>query len=180
MELINNISQLFSTLFCWWYTVSPWEQAIHIRRGKLKAIRQGGLYFKIPFIDVVYVQTTRLRMIDGSMQTLTSKDGVTITIKCSFGYAIKDINKIYETLYHQDMTLGSLIQGTIGEIIRTTDSKEITPKKIEQEVLKIVDANKYGLKDCLIRITTFAIVKTFRLIQDSSGLYENTIMTPIK
>lgn len=180
MELLNNISQILTTLFCWWFTVTPYEQAIHIRRGKLKAIRTSGLYFKIPFIDTIYIQTTRLRMIDGSMQTLTSKDGVTITIRCNFGYSIKDINKLYQTLYHPDMTLGSLIQGKIGEIVRNNESKNITPSLIESSVLESIHTEDYGLANTIIRIGTFAIVKTFRLIQDGSYIYENTKMEAIK
>jgi hypothetical protein len=180
MEWLNNLSQLITTLFSWWFVVAPWEQAIHTRKGRLKKICTGGLYFRIPFIDAVYTQTSKLRMLDGPMQTLTSRDGQAMTIKCVYGYAISDIYKLYCTLYHPDMTLGSMIAGKIGETVRSNDANAISPKMLEEEVLKLVKSDEYGLSGIVVRVSTFAIVKTFRLIQDGSTIYENTSMAPIK
>lgn len=75
MEVINSIAAFISKLFQWWFTVMPWEQALRIRKGSKVTLLGAGLYFKIPFIDAVYVQTTRMRMIDTPMQTMSTKDG---------------------------------------------------------------------------------------------------------
>lgn len=156
----------------------PWEQAIQVRKGNIVKLRGAGLYFKIPFIDSVYVQTTRLRMIDGSMQTMSTKDGLTVTIKCVLGYAIADIRVLYDTLYHPEMTLQSMVMGLIGEYVRANNVADISPPGIEKVMKDGIDEQKYGLKDVSVRVTTFAVVKTFRLIQDGSYLGDSLKMDP--
>lgn len=178
MNLLNSIAEFLSKLLNWWFTVMPWEQAIHVRRGKYPKTKGPGFYWKIPFVDQVFLQTTRMRMIDVPMQTMSTKDGSTATIKSCVGYSISDINKLYETLYHPEMTLSSMVMAKIGEYIRDTDVKDIVPANIEQAANDLISSKDYGLKDVTIKITTFAIVKTFRLMQDGSGLYENLNMQP--
>lgn len=158
----------------------PWEQAIRVRRGKNAKLLGAGLYLKIPFVDTVYIQTTRMRMIDTPMQTMSTKDGNTITIKAAIGYTIDNIQTLYATLYHPEMTLNSMAMGAVGEFVRSTPMEEVSPTEIETFVSQKIDADKYGLKDLRFKITTFATVKTFRLIQDGSGFYEGLSMEPKK
>lgn len=176
MEVINSIAAFISKLFQWWFTVMPWEQAIHVRRGNRVHLRGAGLYFKIPFIDSVYIQTTRMRMVDTPMQTMSTKDGQTITIKSALGYTIADIRALYDTLFHPEMTLNSMVMGYISEYVRANNVADISPSNIELTLLGKIDEAKYGLKDVTVKITTFAVVKTYRLIQDGSSLYEGLNM----
>ena len=74
MEIVNQIFVFIGKLFEWWFTVMPWEQAIFIRAGKGERVLGKGLYFKIPFIDRVYIQQTRLRIIDLPVQTVSTLD----------------------------------------------------------------------------------------------------------
>ena len=158
----------------------PWEQALLIRKGKNVRLLSAGIYLKIPFIDTVYVQTTRMRMIDTPMQTISTKDGNTLTIKCAIGYVISDIRVLYSSLYHPEMTLNSMAMGFVGEFVRGHYIADVNPQSIEQYVGEKIQAVNYGLANLSIKITTFAIVKTFRLIQDGSGFYDSLNMEPKK
>ena len=178
MELINTIAQFINKLFQWWFLVMPWEQAIFIRAGKRVRLVGAGIYFRIPFIDAVYVQTTRMRMMESAMQTISTKDGSSITIKSAIGYTIKDVMLVYNTLYHPEMTISSMVMGEIGEYLRINNIEDITPIKIEEFVNKKINGSQYGLSDLNVKITTFAIVKTFRLIQDGSYMNEGLNMNP--
>lgn len=180
MELVNTITAFLAKLFQWWFTVMPWEQAILVRKGNIVKLLNAGLYLKIPFIDMVYLQTTRMRMIDTPMQTISTKDGSSVTIKSTIGYSINDVMKLYNTLYHPEMTLTSLAMGFIGEYVRANSISDITPSQIEEFVNSKITAEAYGLKDLQVKILTFAIVKTYRLIQDQSGLYDGLNMAPQK
>ena len=91
MDAVNQIIQFIKQLFSWWFIVTPWEQAVFVRLGKRIRVLHGGFYFKVPFIDQVYVQSIRLRAIDMPIQTISSKDGSTITIKSVMKNAISDI-----------------------------------------------------------------------------------------
>lgn len=180
MELLNSIAAFFTKLLQWWFLVMPWEQALHIRKGNILKLRAAGIYFRIPFIDAVYIQTIRMRMVDTPMQTLSTKDGSTVTIKSVIGYSIQDIEKLYNTLYHPEMTLSSMAMGFIGEYVRDRPISEVTPESISKAVNNNFSEMPYGLKDLSIKVTTFAVVKTFRLIQDGSSLYESLSMEPKK
>lgn len=180
MEILNSIAAFIQKLFQWWFLVMPWEQAIQVRRGNIVKLREAGIYFRIPFIDNIYVQTTRMRMIDTPMQTVSTLDGHTLTIKATIGYTICDIEKLYNSLYHPEMTLCSMAMGCVGEYIRDKKVEEVSPALIERHTNDTLTQTKFGLRDVQLKITTFAVVKTFRLIQDGSGLYEQLSMVPVK
>lgn len=180
MEIFNTIAGFLQRIFQWWFTVMPWEQAIRVRAGKRAKLLKAGLYLRIPFVDAVYVQTTRMRMADSPMQTMSTKDGNTITVKSVVGYVIDDVQKLYNTLTHPEMTLASMSMGLVGDYVRSKNISEITPAAIEDFVAKEINATQYGLKDFSIKIVTFAIVKTFRLIQDGTYMGEGLNMQPIK
>lgn len=169
MEIVNSIIGFITKLVQWWFIVNPWEQAIRVRKGKNVKVLDAGVYLKIPFIDHVYIQTTRMRMTETAMQTITAADGTTITIKLSIGYVIGDILMLYKTLYHPECTLGNMAIGIASKQIRNKTIKEITPQELEDDIKNDIKGAEYGLKDFSVNITTFAIVKTFRIIQDSSN-----------
>ncbi len=176
MELINQIVAFLKQLFDWWFLVMPWEQAVFVRAGKKTKILNDGIYFKIPFIDKVFIQTRRMRMIDVPMQTVTTKDGKPITIRSAIGYQIKDIFKLYNTISHPEINLSSLVMGAVANYIVSRDLTDISVSGVEEEIRKEFDKMDYGLSDMTFRITTWAEVKTYRLIQDASWMNESLIM----
>lgn len=171
MEFLNSIVGFISKLIKWWFIVMPWEQAIRVRAGKKVKVLGEGIYFRIPFIDAVYTQTTRMRTVEIPMQTISSRNGISITVKSYIGYTIANILTLYKELYHPEATLGSIVMGAISEYVRDHDLNEMSQSKIEFIINERVKSVDYGLKDISFRITTFAVVKTFRLIQDSSYMY---------
>lgn len=176
MEIINQLIGTIAKFFEWWIIIMPWEQAIFIRAGKNPKVITNGLYFKIPFIDRIYIQPIRVRMIDLPVQTISTLDGKTITIKSVVGYSIKDILKMFNTISHPEMTIGGIVMGGISEYIRTTKLNDLSPKLVEEYLLNNLSKLDYGLGDISIKIPTWAEVKTFRLIQDASWLNENLNM----
>jgi len=150
-----------------WIIVQPWEQGIRVRKGKKIKKLSAGMYFRIPYLDSVYIQETRMRMVQMTMQTLTSKDGVAITINSALGYTIENIETLYNTLYHPEGTIVSLALSGVADYVYRTDSKSITPADIEREVIQALKAEDYGLKFKHFKITNFAAVRTYRLIQDN-------------
>ena len=176
MEAINQIINHIAKLFDWWFIVMPWEQAVFIRAGKNFKVCNKGLYFKIPFIDRVYIQSMRLRMTDLPVQTISTKDNKTITIKSVLGYSIKDIFKLYNTISHPEMTMAGIIMSGIADHIKNTNAQDISIITIETYLLSKLKETDFGLGDLSIKITSWAEVKTYRLIQDGSWLGENLSM----
>lgn len=138
------------------------------------------MFFRIPYLDSVFVQENRLRIIQMSLQTLTTKDLSAITIEGAVGYAISDISKLYNTLYQPETTISNIVKSRIAEYIFSRDHNDILPSEMETEILDELQGLDYGIDIKYFRIQNFAIVKTFRLIQDQSWNSERISMTDKK
>jgi len=176
MGQIKDLLEYVFNMFKIWVIIQPFQNALIIRGGKQVREVEGGLYFKIPYFDSVYVKDKKLRVIDLPMQTLTTKDGKTITLGSAAGYSIFSLTTLYDTLLHPESTIANMLMSEIAETIYSTDKSNLTPKFIEESVKGKVDIEKYGLKFEYYKITTFAVVTTYRLIQDSSWMNENCSM----
>lgn len=180
---MNQIKELFQYLFQsfkFWVIIQPWEQGLRVRAGKKIKRMNGGLYFRIPYLDSIYVQETRLRIADLAMQTLTSKDFKTITIGGCIGYSITDLEKLYKTLYLPEVTISNLSMSEISAFVFQNDMADISPSKLEEAVLKKLNTEDYGLKFEYFKINNFAVVRTLRLIQDQSWISEGLRMSEKK
>jgi len=176
---MNQAKELLEYLFNAikvWIIIQPWEAGIRVRCGKHLKKLTPGLYFRIPYFDNVYVQETRLRVCEVPMQTCTTKDLQTITIKSAVGYSITDIEKLYNTLYHPETSILNIAMSEVASKLFQTSSKDIIPVDIEQMALKSLDGKDYGIRFEYFKITNFAAVRTYRLIQDQTYSWEGLKM----
>jgi hypothetical protein len=159
-----------------WIIVQPWQTGIIVRNGNKIREVSAGIFFRIPYFDSVFIQENRLRVISLPIQTITTKDGFTITLSASLGYSIESIKTLYKTLYHPETTLQNIAMSYLSEYIYKTDLKQITPIEIEKLIITELAKEDYGLIFKYFKTTNFAVVKTFRLIQDRSEVYEGLYM----
>lgn len=169
--MINNIKDLLDYLlsyFKFWIIIQPWESAIKVRLGNKVTHLPKGLHFKFPYIDSIYKQENRLRVLEMSIQTLTSKDLKTVSVCSSLGYSITDIELLYNTLYHPEATISNMAMSEVSDFVFNSVLDDVTPRSIEEAVMSKLNAANYGLKFEYFKLTNFAVVKTYRLIQDQS------------
>jgi regulator of protease activity HflC (stomatin/prohibitin superfamily) len=133
----------------------------------------------IPFLYRVFIQPTRLRVVDLPVQSISTKDDKTITFKGILTYSIKDIYKLYNTVSHPEMTIGGMTMAAISEYIKSRNVSELSIDEVETDIVKDINAKKYGLGNFSIKITSWANVRTYRLIQDSSWMNEQMDMNYI-
>lgn len=170
MNYIGQIIEFLQRFFVWWVQIMPWEEAVHVRGGKSMRVLKAGIHLRLPFIDRVYIQTTRLRVIQILPQTVTTSDGKTITVVANMGYSIEDIAKLYNTLYHAEQTLASIMMATVAQVVAVRTLAEATPALIEEKAAAELQQGDFGLKFAHIKIIGYAVVKTYRLIQDGHWL----------
>lgn len=166
MEYIGQIIRALQNLVIWWITIMPWEEAIHVRFGKTTKVLRAGLHLRIPLVDRVYVQTTRIRIAQCPVQTLTTKDGKTVTIVMNLGYSITDIHQLYATLYHADPTLINMMQGYLADEVFSRFLVDCSPADLENAVKVQMNGENFGLHFEYVKIVGFAVVRTYRIIQD--------------
>tara|TARA_R110000772_G_scaffold17946_3_gene50112 strand:+ start:213157 stop:213699 length:543 start_codon:yes stop_codon:yes gene_type:complete len=180
MNQIQQFLEYLLSVIRIWVIVQPWESGLIVRNGKRIKEIEKGIYFKIPYFDSVYVQEVRLRVTELPMQTLTSKDLKTITVNSSIGYSITNVRQLYQTLFHPETTIKNIAMSEVAELIFNTNQEDLTPRLIEDMVLKKLKENDYGLEFSYFRITNFAIVRTYRLIQDQTWSSETLYMNEKK
>lgn len=178
MSAIVNILRSFWRLFIWWVVIEPWELAIRVRLGRHRTRLSPGLSFRIPYIDHVYKQSVRLRFTTLPPQTVTSEDGHTLTMAGFLGYTIIDVDRLYDTLQQADGALSAVAQNEIAHFVQEHPLAECSPHDIEREASRGMALDKYGIGFDSLRLTTFARVKTHRLIMDSHiGVWDDLLNT---
>lgn len=149
-----------------WVIIQPWEEGLRVRMGKHIKKLHKGIYFKLPYFDSVYVQETRLRVKNMPIQTITTKDGMTITLNSALGYTITNLERLYQTLYAPEATIQNIAMSTNAEIMRNLDASDIVPEEVEKQVLEKLNEKDYGMSFEYFKITSYAQARTYRLIQD--------------
>lgn len=172
MGVLNDVINWLKQILTWWVIVMPWERGLRIRNGKNVTLMKEGIYLKLPIVDSIYIQTTRERYVSLPVQTITSADGKTLSISSCSGYTIDDIEALYRSLYQPEMTIANIVLGAIAEYVASNDLANCTPVKIEESVSGKLNNNTYGIGNVTVKIIGYAVVKTYRLIQDSHWVPE--------
>lgn len=176
MNQIKEFLEYIFNLVKIWVIIQPWQQGIRVRFGKNKKLLEPGIHFKLPYFDSVFVQETRMRIVNMPIQTISCKDKQTITLNGSFGDLISNIEKLYCTLYHPETTLKNLTMAKITDFISQKNFSDIELNDLENKVLAELKSLDYGITFESFQIMNFASVRTFRLIQDQSWTHEGLDM----
>jgi len=161
----------FWALFVWWFIVAPWERALRVRLGSRIKEFGPGMHFRVPYADVLYRQAIRLHFVSIDPQTVTTIDGHTLTFAGVFGYTIENLLELYQTIQSPVTTLQALVSGALSQFISTHPMSECAPDDVEQAVVNDLDIATYGLANPQLSLTTYARVKTYRLIMDRHEIY---------
>ena len=164
MAWLNSLLTNFSEAFRWFYILQPWEQALRVRCGKYIRLHDGGLHFKVPYIDFIFKQNTRLRISDVPAQTITTLDARTITLSGALQYRVADITPLFTKLHMAENTIAQECQAILTEYIAWNEFKECEPKNVMQHVQDNLTLEEYGLADVRFILKDFAVVKTYRFI----------------
>jgi regulator of protease activity HflC (stomatin/prohibitin superfamily) len=172
-DSVRELIVQFGKLFKWWTIISPWQQAVRVRLGKHTRVLGPGVHLLVPYIDTLYLQSNRKRVILSEMQTLTTADGKTITLSGQMIYAITDIEQLYRSVHHAEDTLGAIAQGAITDFVVSHRIEDITSASIARHVLDSSDFEQYGIGEVSFNVTAFAVVRTMRLIMDTQKEWLN-------
>lgn len=159
-------------IFRWWVCVMPWEAGLRVRAGRWVKVLRRGIHLRVPFIDSVYKQTTRLRVASMPMQTLTTKDGKTVSVTAAVGYSIKDIRVLYEKLHQPETTIANIAMSGLASFVNTHALDECTPAKIEAATLELLKLEEYGLGEGYVKVVSYAVARTMRLLMDTHWHHE--------
>lgn len=151
-----------------WAVVRPWEKGVRIRLGKTTTLLDAGWHIRIPIIDEVVIINTRLRISSVPCQTITMTDGKTVTIGGMIGFTIVDPLAAMLRLQQPENSCAALAMTALSEYIlaHTTDSIDLA--EMEMTACQSLDGDETmaGIKFEFVKIVDFAVVKTYRLLQE--------------
>lgn len=167
--------QRFFQLFVWWTAIQPWESAIRVRLGKKRSRLAPGLHLKIPYVDLIYRNTTRCHYYCFGPITVTTADGHTLTLGGILGVSITDLDRLYDTLQHVDDAMKAMGAAAVAEFVQQHPLSLVGPAQIA--VACRPDLSPFGLSVVHFAITTYARVRTYRLIQDYGDNFGSSMNT---
>lgn len=171
MDQIISLIRQFIDLFRVWIIICPWEQAVRVRLGKHVKVLQSGIHLRLPLVDSIFLQSTRMRICSTDRQTVNTADNKTITITASVGYSIASVHTLYNTLHHAEDTIRNLVRAKIAEVISRHPSDRLDIPFVMLEVSNSIQLAGYGLADVCLYVNEFALSRTYRLIGDYAMSY---------
>lgn len=165
MNTLSIIIQYLAKCLVWLTVVAPWEQAMRVRLGKKVKLLNAGWHVCVPFVDVVHKQSIRRRINIIQAQTLTTKDRKVVTCAGAVGYAIADLQKLYDTLESPNGTIEKEVAGLISQYIGENNLDGCSSVGMEAYVAQRLCLERYGLIGQQFYVVSFATTaKTYRLI----------------
>ncbi len=151
-----------------WTIVNPWQQALRIRLGKHVTRLGPGIHWKLAFMDSIFAQSVRRRVVALNTQTITTKDWKTVTLSASMAYEIQDLELLYRRVHHAEDTLVRLAMAALAGVVRARASLECDQSAIETVTIEALTPQlaPLGIGGLALYLTGFAFVKTYRLISD--------------
>ncbi len=161
---LDQLLQIAAKPFQWWIVIAPWERGVQVRLGKTASELMPGIHLRIPWLDRVYVQSTRIRIVSTNNQTVSTKDGKVVTIHLAVRFSIASMLQVYESVSDPGLTLLNSVMSWASEHISETNSSVLTHKSIERFVNHKAKDCDWGLENLSARVLGFAFVRTYRLL----------------
>lgn len=171
MNMIQQFLSMFGHLLRWWFVVEPWDKALRVRLGRRIHEYGPGPHFKIPYVDVIYCQNVRRRVMGIGNQTTTTRDGMIITVSGSIGFRVQDVLLLHQMLHDAEATITLQVTGAVSRYVAAHDADDCTPEKITKAVQRNVDElDRYGLGDVEFFLSSYVTsIPAIRLINDNLG-----------
>lgn len=157
-------------LFVFWVIIDEYEQGVvktwGVRRRK-NPVLTGGFHFVLPLgIDEVLVDNVVPCVDEFDEQSLTTKDGKSITLNAVVMWSISDVEKILFEVEDSDSALEEATCGIIGEIVEGRDWSELHGRAFRKSVERRVRTRvkKWGIKIHSVQFKNLVQSRAIRLL----------------
>ncbi len=164
-EFFNWLMQ-FVREFKFLFIVLPWERAVRTRLGNRVILWEPGCHIRLPFVDDVQLQNTRLRLSGAGPNTISTSDGKVLTLAMAIGFSITDPLAAVLRMHHPEISVASLASSVAAEIVARTAMADLLPSAIEAHVMAEL-SKEPGYTFEFVRVTDFAFARAFRLLSES-------------
>ena len=149
------------------FIVNQFDKAVLLRRGIYVKTLDGGMYFKIPFLDEVLTQTYVTTTMNLPAQSLTTRDGKSIVVKAIIKYNIFDVKTLLLETWDAVDAISDTTQGVIKDVIMESNMDEInmeTDKAVTTKARR--EAKKWGVDIEKVTFTNLGAIRSIRLFNE--------------
>lgn len=155
-----------------YYVVTEMEAACVLRFGKFNRTSDAGLYWKIPFADIIYTYHAKTQTSHLSPQTLTTSDSKSIVLRVIVRYKVSDIRLYVTQVWDAHEAVMNVIQGIVADLIKDKTWEEVRNGKegsyIEDLALELSNQtlSEWGIEVENIAFSDLGELRTIRLLKE--------------
>lgn len=155
------------------FVVTEYNKAVVFRAGKFHKVADGGIHWKIPFIDQPDERTVITTTMSIPTQSITTKDGIQLVVKAVVKYNINDIKKHVLNVYDPIDAISDTTQGIVKEQITSRFLKDCADNELDNEITKKVRVavKHWGLEIEKVTLTDMGTIKSLRLFNETSNIF---------
>jgi regulator of protease activity HflC (stomatin/prohibitin superfamily) len=158
LQLINDIVP---------FVVIPhYDRGVRLRLGIPKGKLEPGFHWKIPFVDEIITHMIKVKTLNLSEQTLTTKDGQSVVIKVAIKYDVEDVETLLLEVNDPIDALSDMVSGITRAKVTTRLWSECNDDSLIGEISRgaKVEAKKWGLRVLNVTITDLGLIRSIRLL----------------
>jgi regulator of protease activity HflC (stomatin/prohibitin superfamily) len=165
-RLIDVLIQCVN-FFIPWAVLNEYERGVLLRFGHFKRELGPGFHWCIPFaIDHVMVDNVVTRTHTLPPQTLTTKDGRTVSVTAVITANIGNVRKALLEVENMDHALLDACSGAVGQHVAATDWDDLRKHDANETLTKACRQNtarRYGVEIERVQLADLAVCKVIRL-----------------
>jgi regulator of protease activity HflC (stomatin/prohibitin superfamily) len=151
--------------------VMAWERGAYYVCGRFWKVMQPGLKIVPPFFTELQIEGAVPTVFGTPLQTITTRDGGTLTFSAAITLELEDIGKAYNRVLNWDETALELASGILAEKLAEVDASRLDPEKRGRLIAACVtelqkELGPYGIKVVTLRFNNFVRnMRVYRLLQ---------------
>lgn len=179
MEIVRLLVDTLH-LICPFRIVWAWQMGCYFVCGKCRGVVGPGLKIVVPFLTDVRCVPVVPEIYTTPLQTITLRDGTTLTYSASITVIVRDANAAYNRLGHYTETVVELAARILSDGLADAEPKRFDPARgmrdrlLDEQRQSVNDAcREYGLEVTALGLNNFARgVRTIRLLLDRAVIGE--------
>ena len=152
------------------WIVKSFQQGIRFRNGRDVALLRPGVYFAWWWFEEIEAVNVVPRVINLPSQTITTKDGKTVTFSANVEFHIENARAYYCAVYDADHSLRNAAMGHLARKIRewTLDELQTHQSDLERSLERTLTTyvKDWGVVIRDVRLTDLTASRGYRLFAD--------------
>jgi len=146
--------------------VKQYERGVLFRVGRLRGVRQPGLRFIIPFVDVLHRVSLRVVTMPIQSQGIITRDNVSVDISAVAYYRVVDAVKSVIAIENVLAAINQIAQTTLRKVVgqHTLDETLAETDRINMDIRQILDVTtaEWGVEVTLVELKDIQLPETMK------------------